>query len=134
MASEVSVRELDAAVAERVMGWRWVMWNGGRRHVLLPPDEVALYSPELVLDSHDPDISKTMGVPKYSIVWDAAGLVIEEMRRQGYRFELRSPGPGRIDWSAIFSREEDNLGIWMDGPGAICRAALNAKEAENANR
>lgn len=39
-------RELDAQVAERIMGYRWELsWNGGCR-VLMPADEIQMPAPD----------------------------------------------------------------------------------------
>jgi hypothetical protein len=119
---EVSGRELDAAVAERVMGWERVheesTWNGYATHKQLLGSSPAGRK----YGCYDP----VYGVPHFSRDWYAAGLVIEEMRRdkgadRWYRF---------LDYLGMESGD-GFLGTFMEviSPELIARAALYAVEA-----
>lgn len=65
--------------------------------------------------------------PLYSSSWEAAGRLVEEMRRRGYRIDLRVSASGAEVW-AIWEREG-----WLESyaeastlPSALARAALRA--------
>jgi hypothetical protein len=118
---ELSGRELDAAVAERVMGWERVheesTWNGYATHKQLLGSSPAGRK----YGCYDP----VYGVPHYSRDWSSGGLVIEEMRK---RTESR-------EWTTFVEFLADETDCDYDelmmkiSPDLICRAALAAMEA-----
>lgn len=99
-------RELDAMVAEKVMGWtlHGVAPSGGR--VLIAP-------------------SGAMGIPNYSTDISAAWQVVEKMRSKRIHFEMGSTIPG--DWTAYFNNDRATD---KSAPRAICLAALKAVGVE----
>lgn len=114
---KLSGRNLDAAVAERVMGWQrqpdynyWMSFPAGesfKLHAL-----IATWRPFESIE--------------------AAMEVVEKVRERGYQVSIRS-WEGAVPWSVKFilytSREE----VEEDGdslPEAICRAALAAIESQ----
>lgn len=126
-------RELDAKIAEQVMGWEDVQsgcytptgqeWCGTRR------------------DDPGPWGTYRHFVPRYSTQIAAAWEVVTHLETQGFRLaNLRCPHPDmRYDqglWAANFVRDEFREGRWQtdlceDGWGetpteALCLAALCA--------
>lgn len=106
-------RELDALVAEKVMGWRI------ERYMTNPPKPTGMGMP--------PDSTTIAEIPAYSTDIAAAWEVVEKMRAQGFdnQFSWRADRPGhRSRPFACFGRngsaEADTL------QKAICLAALKA--------
>jgi hypothetical protein len=99
-------RELDALVAEKVMGFD-VYPNNSE---FLPADTMAI---------------KFNNVPCYSTDIAAAWDVRAKMLERGYKLELRSDSFGSI---ANFYNDRDNNWCkeYLDAPHAICLAALKA--------
>ena len=115
----VAGRELDALVAERVMGW-----TGIERHIrggiAMPPWPSGL----------DPVTSAYRTIPRYSTSIADAWLVVERMREKGYSLTLMAPFG---DFGAV-AAFVPRTGQRFDGDGdtpavAISRAALSAMEA-----
>lgn len=108
-------RELDAAVAEKVMGWTnfdlgaSVHWRRGT-----PPDWL--------------NRSQRTDIPPYSSSWAAAGLVVEALRKRGCRMKLVENPDG---WFCEFYKDGRAAGYWEAAsmPEAVARAALAALEA-----
>jgi len=120
-------RELDALVAEKVMGWRDVT---DRRHN--DGKWTGLYD---VDDSH----SVIDDLPYYSIDISAAWQVVSRMRALGYELDLHhkhlncygKPDPRCTHTHAIFrgntrDKTHDGGALETDPAHAICRAALRA--------
>lgn len=115
-------RELNALVAEHVMGWRWLS--------LEPefPEQKALYPPDLEVDQ----VSWCVGDdPKelaedYSTDIRAAMNVVEKLNRLW--FEIGRENAGGVRWDAIFYNDpdlKDSVHVTADtAPLAICLAAL----------
>lgn len=73
-------RELDAAVAERVMGWRWLNLPGLRRPCFKSPSELAQFLPKFVeRNTVICDDSPPVRLPHYSTDLNAAWQVVEEV-------------------------------------------------------
>ncbi len=97
-------RELDALVAEKVMGWA----------------------------KSKVDNTLTYAVPRYSTFISCAWLVVEEIgKRTGYGVEIEYPCGEMGTWQVRF--EASVAGKWVGGAGeadtaplAICEAALEA--------
>ena len=114
-------RELDAEVAEKVMGFRWRTFDNGytRHNYLSPPDEMRSRFRKLGRDKTAQD--KIMVLP-YSTDIKAAWEVVEKM---GPPFRLEHTGNGYTPWKAVYG---DRGGAIMPTvPEAICRGALAAK-------
>lgn len=111
--------ELDALVAERVLGWGnvHIAWSQVRG---IPPQYA---------DKQPPD--RTINFPGmgWSLVISSAWDVVEAMERRGYSTNLHShvDGSGRR-WTAEFWEHVENtdMGHGDTAPLAICRAALAA--------
>jgi hypothetical protein len=102
-------RELDALVAEKVMGWSDCRFKDGR-----------------VVDGLGRDqYNKTaQSIPHYSTDIAAAWLVVDGLMAQGLSFLL---GKESVVWRARFYKGDG--GVTMPGdtaPHAICLAALKA--------
>lgn len=121
---KLSGRDLDAAVAERVMGWQrqpdynyWMSFPAGESfslHAL-----IATWSPSESIE--------------------AAMQVVEKMWQLGWSIEMANGGKlgtlatARIvSWYVRFVEDENDLNNWSAEaetlPEAICRAALRAVE------
>ena len=126
-------RELDALVAEKVMGWRWMpYWVSGQSEQvtdLFPPYGVGDF------DSHGQ-------FPEYSTDSKAAWLVVEEIRKRGWVYctvqslpsEAEAPewddATMSVQWWAEFSRYRSPVEATSPhcttAVEAICLAALQA--------
>lgn len=105
-------RELDALVAEKVMGWT----NAHRTR------------PGACLRGYPPTSATITLVPAYSSEIAAAWAVVERMREQGYAVTVRSASEGR--WVArTWKAPDDPSTDWVredSAPLAIVLAALRA--------
>lgn len=109
--------ELDALVAEKVMGWRWFTDEFNTRPVLIPPG-----------------MPQQCATPHYSTDIAAAWAVVEKLGER-FRFEIRNHEG--YDWN-VYVRPWDTR-ISMSGesvtkenlPHAICLAALKAVGADD---
>lgn len=109
----VAGREMDALIAERVMGWAWRSYWAGDEEVigLFPPPPHSSFS------EHDQ-------YPEYSTDIASAWLVVEKVHVT-HRF-LIEDGLGDKRWVVMFGHVvecADTAAL------AICRAALQAVEA-----
>jgi hypothetical protein len=124
-------RELDALVAEKVMGWREVRLRPSNSSRRSGPDYKG-YKPDVVARRRETPCH----VPAYSTDIAAAWEVVEAMERRGClvvtrtrgaisgkpRVEITGTHPvGRNEW--LVHEDADTV------PLAICRAALAALEA-----
>ena len=133
-------RELDAAVAEKVFGWkRFCIIQGADYCFLVPPqvlDQVSsvvwhLGRPEQEVRDHCQYFGKypsgwpAHDVPHYSTDWRAAGEVIEKFGPPGW-VNLTYSKADRT-WMCALGYCAD-LVHGQTGPHAICLAALAAVE------
>ena len=121
-------RELDALVAEKVMGWKWDKGNS-LQHLLLGPDGAigAVIFHDGIAD--DDGIVQPLDCPHYSTDIAAAWEVVEKLRRANdgeYLFTINDAGM----WYAKFLDEHgepvSRSGFCDTAPLAICRAGLLA--------
>lgn len=119
--------ELDALVAERVLGWsNCHIGLTYRKAMGIPPEMLAKQPP-----------GRTIGcawqVVDYSQAIGCAWQVVEAMRSRGWLLSLLSESPHGGLWTAEF--ELGNRNIFgppsVGAPLAICRAALSALEAQS---
>lgn len=112
-------REMDALVAEKVMGWKreWVTNSATlmRREVFCPPGVIGWIS------SGEKD-GIPNEVPYYSTSISAAWEVVEKMEADGVGCKLSNYAPG---WRAEFYKNEGDAGA-DTAALAICRSALRA--------
>lgn len=123
---ERSGRGLDAEIAEKVMGWKHAHGHGrcfasAGFHRWQLPDETWRTEAEM---------------PRYSTRIEAAWLVVERMREQGYSFEVKDQrrygrdGLG-VEFIALGSESRsDGWGVALSLPLAICLAALGTRDSE----
>lgn len=113
--------ELDAAVAERVMGWTLCKWGD--------PCQYGNWE-------------TSQGMPRHLLLfstdWAAAGQVVERLIAEGWDFKLAYYRGGGGAWLASFFRDLTNpkhkrfksvTKRAKIAPHAICLAALAAMEA-----
>jgi len=110
-------RELDALVAEKVMGVEVSQPDGSSSGYL----HIREWGEEL---------------PRYSSDIAAAWSVVEKLRgEEGFAIDLTSVGsPTSWDWNVHIEHPTDEAGYWLgtakEAPRAICLAALRAKGVE----
>ena len=117
-------REIDALVAEKVMGWSQVYINdypiANAPEYLYPPSDFAPEEPEIV--------------PHYSIDISAAWQVVEKMIDNESLdfpdFKLENYGFWRALFFDAVQNREHGMDEAMTAPMAICLAALKAKGIE----
>jgi ABA sandwich protein len=117
-------RELDALVAEKVMGFHWE----GR---FLTPQR----SHQTFAERHfDGRLIPGGLLPRYSTDFSAAWGVVEEMERRGFHGVVRTPFTPEDGYHAGYTPHgstgwngrPDHRGSGETAPLAICRAALAA--------
>ncbi len=114
-------RELDALVAEKVMGWSDV-------------GEITI-GMTVYVAGHRPEGEQTV-VPSYSTDIAAAWTVVERMRELGWRMLLENWVSSDDAYAAFFHPQDryrygNHIGVTDDtAPVAICRAALRAVGVE----
>lgn len=103
-------RELDAKVAEKVMGW-WA--------IMLPADDRMVASGIPPKEGHERE-----GVPHYSTSIEAAWEVVEKMHQEWWFTLVQGPD----GWLADFYNDMDvrHRAKAKTAPEAICLAALKA--------
>lgn len=130
-------RELDALVAEKVMGMWREPWNDESAHWWQKHSDGTskMHANVNLLGSWT---SHFNALPKFSTTLDAAWLVVEEMRRRGWDFILEvvhdksriHPKAGIFD-AQFSSRDGEGQAYTDDTPSrAICLAALKALQVE----
>lgn len=122
MTEELTGRALDAAVAEKVMGWEPVPWRMERG--VLPG--------AFMWRSSDGSVLYPAELPAYSSTWEGLGLVVEEMERLGWAWQLTNRravftkphdiGPP----SVVESERTGQISVVVDIARAVARAALKA--------
>ncbi len=143
-------RELDALVAEKVMGWQWMRQEAGHRYgdgTILAENKVRayLYRPmkkeraewsELIPDDGKYPRGKNNFIDNYSTDIAVAWQVVEHLlgAHEHNTFELEYGFGDDQDWCASFgcSESDDKDGVVTieladTGPLAICLAALKAR-------
>lgn len=103
-------RELDHAVASKIMGWEYKRWAVDRRHMMW-------HSPEGHADN----------VPRFSTEIAAAWEVVENVVARGYDADFGLRRDFTVpQWEATFA-SPDKVFYWAIAPTvqlAICQAAL----------
>ena len=115
-------RELDALVAERVMGLS-VQWDYGRVPFYWHPATLA-HGLEIGPDGLS---AVRRPIKPYSTDISAAWLVVEKLRADGFYPEIHALTDG--DWRCEIRASGEPIDVWEDAPTAplaICRAALAA--------
>lgn len=133
-AEEQAEREVDALVAEHILGWTW-SGEGFSRSLGSPNGESFCYRREI-------GGWYTKNLPRFYTEVVSAWIVICEMEKQGWRWSV---GKGEAGHVARFSRpiyeeQPDGRVIYKRNeihqhyveslekiPEAVCRAALSAK-------
>lgn len=122
-------RELDALVAEKVMGWKKdrvrVGRNSGDGTTFWTIDALRFGDRIHALEPHDQPLN-VPGLPPYSTDIAAAWEVVDNMRARNLEFEISS-APHRLPWLAKFGRRAEPA---PTPAHAICLAALKAVGAE----
>jgi hypothetical protein len=126
MSTELTGRELDIAIATKVMGWYPVKVDDGAIMWANAPEETATNLD--VVEDNDPWWS-----PSASIA--AAMEVAEKMWQQGFRFSLKLYGDDDLkEWSAIFYNADTGQNQFLrlaDTPAeAMCKSALAAVDSK----
>jgi hypothetical protein len=128
--------ELDALVAERVMGWQWVTFAPAYR----PNDPWSiLVSPQQAADLIEAGATAGKGArerpncPRYSTDWNAMRLVVEAMRARGYLVDVASSS-GEGWWATCWppDRRQRICRYGDTAPHAIALAAFAAVARETA--
>jgi hypothetical protein len=125
-------RELDALVAEHVMGWRWMEIRSRHLAVLAEPEES--YEDEqwrFATADAKPARDALRNVPAYSTTGDGMLLVMNQMAELGFTLEVSKWHRGEALARVVrFDNVHDELVyLAMENcgvPEAACRAALLA--------
>jgi hypothetical protein len=117
-------RELDAAIAERVMGWT-------RFPEAMHPTDNRTIGGVLYCPPEYPWNGNAMNVvPYFSSDIAAAMEVVEHLFRQGYTVTVHASGIDQKYWCAVCTPKPDCMWFGSDmldtAPEAICRAAIQA--------
>jgi hypothetical protein len=116
-------RELDALVAEKVMGWTVNRTESRHWHTVGPTGRernIQIGSDCCAGQAYDSNAF----MPSKSIV--SAWLVVEKMRERGWNFELHTSRDGEAAAAFHQSQDDDFEAYELTAPLAICRAALSA--------
>lgn len=113
-------RALDAAVAEHVMGCKWVQISEHERGLVVGRDHKYLMVGVLVRDDDDRP-TYVDNLPAYSLDWREAGKVAEHL---GTLHLAHSGATG--EWQASYCDAINSDAHGKTAPLAICRAALKA--------
>lgn len=123
--------ELDEAIAEQVMGFKWMRLNRRERRALLIGPELQ----DRCWPSQPSDERETESAEPYSTDIAAAMEVVEKMMSLGYRYVMRGNFRNNQLHHAAFDHAEwaDENPLYQSRleralPEAICRAALAAIE------
>jgi hypothetical protein len=136
-------RDLDALLAEKVCGWRWVRLPATGSLLIVGPQDAAEYHPQLLCDRPAEILPHQvpMRLPRYSSDIAAAFLVVAKMRELGFIWELCHCIPLSIppygasfvsrsetvrDYEANRDMIERAFVLADTAPLAICLAALKA--------
>lgn len=132
-------RELDALIAERVMGWEW--WHKGNYSQLIKGGETWPENPYFSLSKGKAQSGSAddSGMPHYSTDIAAAWLIVEHMRANVPSCRaLRMESVPLGYMAAFYSRTNrlDRIGAFVGAetaPLTICLAALKALNIEVPN-
>lgn len=138
MTPRLAGRELDAEIAEAVMGWRhWEMKSG---HVyFLPPSALDTDYLKSLFRQEVPSGGNKEDAPQFSSDIAAAWAVVTKMRELGWylimndtmsRYRARFFQADPVFWPEQWAKNPDiPLTVWAEtAPLAICLAALAAVE------
>lgn len=127
MSEQLTGRELDAAVA-KALGWAFVDAAEG---VGIPTAEVERAMNDISVQADDIHFAIA---PAYSATWAGLGLVVEEMERKGWTWQV-------TNIRVVFAQRHDNgppvivehlrspfLRVELDVATTTARAALSALE------
>lgn len=129
-------RNLDAQVAEKVFGFKWVEWgySGGPVCRILVTDSI-IEARGWVCSPAKPETPVFDDWDKFTAHYSSsisdAFLVVEKMSKLGFTVRLESR-PGGV-WECTFRNPWQH---WQEAetlPIAICRAALSALNSQEAN-
>jgi hypothetical protein len=112
-------RRLDALVAEKVMGWRLILWEAN----ILPPDADMPHG--------IPPVGHGTWVPRYSTNIAAAWQIVDRLLAQDYGVTMTMDDPHNICvevWGGLLGLTEERGATDRSAPLAICRAALATLE------
>jgi hypothetical protein len=130
--SELTDRELDLAIAEKVMGWEWRQfqprYSNEWRRVLFESHIVNPDFPQWT--GEEMEITVSSMIPGYSTNLLAAFDVVENLRGKGFGFLIGTRAGG---WIVRIVIELDMQELEYKGnadtlPRAICLAALKSVE------
>ena len=120
----LSDRELDALVAEKVMGWTDI-WTDGDYFMAYPPHE------QRIMQKMGVGYAERYPIPNYSSEISAAWEVVEKMRQEGLTVTITTPPTGWKNWDVRGWDDNNNDNRFIaradTAPRAICIAALHAK-------
>lgn len=127
---ELSGRDLDAAIAVALFGWKWWLPSSNNCYLMSPAE--CKKNRGKVFDERPPDavwVNRNT-VPCWSSSWGDMSLVLEEMERRGFDYTVANE-KGRkscgFDNVSTGGRQcGDSIGDHL--PTAVCRAALRAIE------
>lgn len=122
-------RELDALVAEKVMGWVWWHNTDADLTILVPSDQSWPDKWHFASGAGNCTKPADHGAPHYSTDIADAWEVVERLRERGYYLELR--GWVQVnDFMACFIMPGGKEYCITDNtaPLALCRAALAVQE------
>lgn len=99
---EMSDHDLNMAVAERVMGWRWVTDSTGYNSYFYSPAMIEWSlkqrEPGTPGKTGNPHPSATTSVPDYAHDIPAAWSVVEQLRAVGWLVVIKAMPDGRPFW------------------------------------
>jgi len=123
--------ELDALVAERVMGWKWTQDLARCCNFLIPPHEQAKRLPEYLVKNPEWEDIHSGFIPTYSTDISAAYRAMNKVTgERADEFALALLTELNIHWRDRTPVEAVSDVMSRLTPLAICRAALAAVEDE----
>lgn len=141
VSERVAGRELDAEVAEKVMGGRWLLVKGSSPFLSMELPHVISGRVNVAYRNHAGGIVPGEHLPEYSTAIADAWQVAERMRSRGALVVLESRNAG--GWWARMKLIENGRYVWRTAdyendarvvadtaPLAICLAALAALNAD----
>lgn len=112
--------ELDALVAEKVMGWKWENFG---KPMLAPPEQIIQITE--FCDKHTGYREVNIYIPPYSTDISAAWQVVEKLKKD-HVFSLKIAGNGTHAHVSFTDLDNKNYDPCDNIPHAICLAALKA--------
>lgn len=131
-------REIDALVAEKVLGWTGVEYDPGDARTMglchgTPPGTKAEHINDVSLHGTG---TGEYHIPRYSTTGDGLLLVVEAMRGKGWGCQMTRGTPGFDCWANFFRERTNEAGDTGHGrmtkelPLAVSLAALKALGTE----